>query len=112
MKLNPDGIKQSDDEKPLDLFMQSTKSEQTRYVYACKLRQILCEYMEEILCGTFEERATELLRLGREKPQWTCGLMMELARALRERTALGKDDPEYLSPDVDQRHFRPTPQAV
>ena len=70
MKLNPDDIKILDDKEPLDLFTQSTKSARTLYVYRCKLRQILCEYMEDVLSGTFEETVAEhTARLG---PQRTC----------------------------------------
>ena len=98
MKLNPDDIKIPDDEKPLDLFTQSTKSDRTRYVYRCKLRQILCDYLEDVLSGTFEERVVQLLDLGREKPAWTCSLMIQLVCLMRDRTKLEKDDPDYLSP--------------
>ena len=107
MRLNPDDIDMPDDKKPLNLFTQSTKSERTRYVYACKLRQILCEYMAGVLSGTFEERASELLDRGRKDPKWTCGLMLNLAHRLRERTALEKDDPEYLSPTSVNANFAP-----
>ena len=107
MRLNPDDIDMPDDKKPLNLFTQSTKSERTRYVYACKLRQILCEYMAGVLSGTFEERASELLDRGRKNPKWTCGLMLNLAHRLRERTALEKDDPEYLSPTSVNGNFAP-----
>ena len=107
MKLNPEKIKTSDERKPLDLFTQGTKSERTRYVYKCKLRQILCEYMEDVFSGTFGERAEQLLDLGREKPKLTCGLMVELASMLRERTELEKDDPEYLSPTSINANFAP-----
>ena len=107
MKLKPEDIRQLDEKKPLELFGQSIKSERTRYVYERKLRQILCEYMEDILHGEFEERAAELLSRSRENPKWACGLMLQLARALRERTALGKDDPEYLSPTSINTNFAP-----
>ena len=107
MKLNPDNIKILDDKKPLDLFTQSTKSDRTRYVYRCKLRQILCEYLEDVLSGTFEERVAEILDKGRNDPAWTRGLMTELAGMLRDRTELEKDDPEYLSPTSIYTNFAP-----
>ena len=107
MKLNPEDIKILDDKEPLDTFTQSTKSDRTRYVYGCKLRQILCEYMEDVLSGTFEERAGQLLNLGRNEPAWTRGLMTRLAGMLRDRTELEKDDPEYLSPTSIGTNFAP-----
>ena len=107
MKLNPKKIRTSDDRKPLDLFAQGTKSDRTRYVYKCKLRQILCEYLEDVLSGTFKERAAQLLDLGRKKPAWTRSLMVGLATMLRKRTTLEKDDPEYLSPTSINANFAP-----
>ena len=107
MKLNPDDIKILDDKEPLDLFTQSTKSARTLYVYRCKLRQILCEYMEDVLSGTFEERVVEILDKGRKEPAWTRGLMTGLAGMLRDRTELEKDDPEYLSPTSIYTNFAP-----
>ena len=107
MKVNPEDIKVLDDKEPLDLFTQSTKSGRTRYVYMCKLRQILCDYMEDVLSGTFDDRIAEILDKGRNDPKWTCGLMMELARMLRERTTLEKDDPRYLSPTSINANFAP-----
>ena len=107
MKLNPDDIKILDDKKPLDLFTQSTKSDRTRYVYMCKLRQILCDYLEDVLSGTFEERVAEILDKGRKEPAWTLGLMIELACMLQERTKLERDDPEYLSPTSINTNFAP-----
>ena len=85
MKVTQDDIVISDDKKRLNLFTQSTKSDRTRYVYECKLRQILCEYLEDVLSGTFEERAAQLLDLGRNKPAQASGMMRALARgAARE----------------------------
>ena len=107
MRLDPEDIQRSIDGKPLEMFAQGIKADRTRYVYTCKLRQILCEYMKEVLSGTFEERAAELLGKGREDPVWTRGLMLELARKLRERTALGKDDPQYMSPTSINTNFAP-----
>ena len=107
MKVNPDDIVTSDDKKQLDLFMQSTKSERTRYVYTCKLRQILCEYLEDVLSGTFKERAEQLLDLGRNKPAQASGIMRALAGALRKRTEKDKKDAEYLSPTSINANFAP-----
>ena len=107
MKLNRADIKTRDEKKPLDLFTQSTRSNRTWYVYERKLRQILCEYMEDILSGTFADRAAEILEKGRKEPEWTCGLMLHLADELSKRTELEKDDPERLSPTSINANFAP-----
>ena len=107
MKVSLDDIVKSDDKKQWDLFTQSTKSDRTRYVYRCKLRQILCEYLEDVLSGTFEERAAQLLDMGRNDPAQASGIMLALAEALRKRTTLAKDDPRYLSPTSINANFAP-----
>lgn len=107
MELNPDDIKIPEDKEPMVLFTQSIKSERTRYVYECKLRQILCKYMVNILSGKFEERVVEILDKGRKEPKWTCGLMVDLTEKLRARTKLQKDDPKYLSPTSIEANFAP-----
>ena len=81
-------------------------------MYKCKLRQILCEYLEDVLSGTFKERAAQLLDLGRKKPAWTRRLMVGLATMLRKRTDAWKGRSGIPEPDFDQRQFRPAQEAV
>ena len=100
-------IKPLGDENPLDLFTRGIRAEQTRYVYTCRLKQILCKYFEDVFSGTFEERVVLLLDKGRIDPDWTCSLMIELAYKMSERTKLGKDNPKYLSPTSINTIFTP-----
>ena len=48
---------------PLEMFSQGIKAEETREKYTRTLRRVLCCVFEEILEGTFEERAEQLVRL-------------------------------------------------
>ncbi len=67
----------------------------------------MCEFLEEILEGTFEERVAQLVRHGREEPEWTRDLLLNLSRKIRERTVLPHDDPNYLNPASFANYFKP-----
>ena len=98
MKLLRDDIVRAGDTDPLDLMRQGIRSEETRDKYTRTLRQILCKVFEDVLEGTFEERAAQLVRLGRDDPAWTRDLLLNLTRKLRERTELPRNDRDYLNP--------------
>ena len=89
------------------MFRQAIRSKYTEEKYTRTLRQMLCQYFEDILEGDFEERAAPLVKHGRDDPEWTRDLLLNLSRKLRERTALPKDDPDYLSPTTFGNYFKP-----
>ncbi|MYG32912.1 MAG: hypothetical protein F4202_02790 [Cenarchaeum sp. SB0677_bin_16] len=98
MKLQRDDMVRAGDDTPLELFSQGIRSEWTRDKYTRTLRQVTCEFFEEWLTGTFEERVVQLVRCGRDKPDWTRDLLISLSRKLRERTELDVNDKDYLNP--------------
>ena len=107
MKILRDDMVRTADADPLDLFYQGIRSEETRGRYTRTLRQVLCEVFEDMLAGTFKERAAQLVRLARDDPGWTCDLLIILARKLRERTKLPQDDPDYLNPLSFGNYYSP-----
>lgn len=94
-------------ESPLVLFEQGIKAQETREKYTRTLRMVLCKIFEDILEGTFEQRAQMLVERGKKDPQWARDLMLSLSRKLRERTQLAHDDPEYLNPVSFGGYFKP-----
>lgn len=95
------------DGDPLDLFVQGIRSGATRTRYTQSLRQVVCEFLEEWLEGTFKERVAQLVKHGRDDPEWTRDLLVSLSRKLRERTRLARDDPGYLNPVTFNNYFNP-----
>ena len=95
------------DADPLELFEQGIRSEETRDKYHHMLENILCKMFEDVLEGTFEERAAQLVQLGRDDPAWTRDLLLNLARKLRERTELPRNDKDYLNPLSFNNYFDP-----
>ena len=67
----------------------------------------MCEFLEEILEGTFEERVKQLVRHGKDDPEWTRDLLINLSRKIRERTTLPHDDSDYLNPTTFANYFKP-----
>jgi hypothetical protein len=48
-------------ENPIELFYQGIKSPQTKDKYTRTLRRIICDILEDLLHGSFEQRAAELV---------------------------------------------------
>ena len=98
MRLLKDDMVRAGSDTPLELFAQGIRSKQTLAKYTRSLQKITCEFLEDWLVGTYEERVSQLVKYGKEKPDWTRDLLMNLSRKLRERTELDKGDKDYLNP--------------
>lgn len=107
LKLKIEEIQRTGEESALELFYQGIRADATREAYERRLKYILSDVLSDILVGTFEERASQFVRLAKEKPDWTRDLLLCLSRKLRERTELPKNDPDYLSPGTFGNYFKP-----
>lgn len=112
MKLSVEEFERIEDSEPLALFNQGIKAEETREQYTCMLRLVLCELLEDILQGTFEQRAGQLVRQGREDPMWARDLMLSISRKMRKRTELEHGHPNYLNPASFHNYFRPVKKLL
>ena len=95
------------DAAPLDLFRQGIRAEATRAFYTRTLRRILCDILEDVLEGTFEQRAAQFVRLGVDEPNRLLGLLLQISRKLRERSELPHDHKEYMNPSSIHNYFKP-----
>ena len=93
--------------KPLDLFLQGIRAEETRRTYTRTLKRLLCGMLEEVLEGTFEERAAQLVWLAKSDPDRTLDLILRISRKLRERSALPHDHSDYFNPSGVSNYFKP-----
>ena len=112
MKLRIEDFERSVQSDPLDLFNHGIKAELTREKYTRTLRQVLCGMLEDILQGTFEERVAQLVKYGRDDPEWVRDLMLSLSRKLRERTLLPADHSQYLNPVTFGNYFKPVKKLL
>ena len=107
MKLNPEDVRPESDKDPLELFHIHITSPNTDKKYTSTLRLFLCKVLEDILHGTFEERAKEFVEIGRNDPQRMRGILLGLSGVMRERTKKKKNDSDYLNPSSILTYFNP-----
>lgn len=107
MKLKKEEIARPEDTSPLQLFSQGIKTDLTRRKYTATLRRIMCDILEDILEGDFEERTKQFVQLARDNPERTTTIMLKMSQKLRDRTMLAKDDPDYLNPTSLPAYFKP-----
>ena len=105
MKVNPKDIRPISDEDPLKLFHASIRSPSTDKGYTGKLRLILCDVLEDVLEGTFEQRARQFVELGRNEPKKMMSILLELSEAMSERTKKDKSDSDYMNPSSIPPYF-------
>lgn len=106
MKIRKEEIQKVADE-PIGLFYQGMRAAATKEKYTRTLRRVLCEFFEDVLEGTFEERASEMVHRAKEDPEWITSLLLTLSKRLKERTDLAKTEKDYLSPNSFSRFFKP-----
>ena len=58
----------------------------------------LCDVMDEVLHGTFEERVKKFVEIGRNDPDEMLGILVGLSGIMRERTKKDRKDAEYMKP--------------
>ena len=98
MKITDDDIDSIDNATPLELFYRGIRNEQTKLSYENQLKYILCDVCENLLNGTFGERAAELVERVRKDPDWGCKLMLKIVMGWSEKAKLDPLDPEYVNP--------------
>ena len=107
MKLVKEEIIRTVDTSPLQLFEQGIRNATTRRKYTATPRRVMCEILEDILAGDFEERTRQFVQHAKDDPDWATDIMLSVSWKLRERTRLPKDDPDYLNPTSLPAYFKP-----
>jgi len=106
LKITKENLVRIEDD-PLELFYHGFKSEVSRVSYANKLKKILCDYLEPLLEGSFENRAAQLVYKAKKNPQETLRILLSLSKMLRERTEKDPLDRDYLNPSSFNNFFKP-----
>ena len=105
VKLKKDSIRPVSEQDPLTLFHTAIRSTKTDKGYTNTLRLFLCDVMEEVLHGTFEERVKEFVEIGRSDQDKMLGILLELSRIMRERTRKDRKDADYMNPSSIPNYF-------
>ncbi len=112
MKLSLEDVKPVMESDPLVLFHQGNRSPETDRMYTHMLKRVLCGICEDMLDGTFEERASEFVWRSRENPTWCRDMMLGISRLMRERTELPAGDPDRMSPSTIPTYFAPVKKLL
>ena len=98
MKLNPDSIKEIDNAHPIELFRRGINDDETLSGYTSILKNALCTALKDVLHGTYEERAAEFVKIGKEDPIMARSIILHLVAMWCEQARLEPSDSEYMSP--------------
>ena len=107
MKLKKNRGRSISEQDPLTLFHAAIRSTKTDKGYTNTLRWFLCDVMEKVLHGTFEERVKEFVEIGKNNPDKMLGILVELSVIVRERTNKDRNDADYLNPSTIPNYFSP-----
>lgn len=106
MKVNLEDI-QNVEKNPIDLFYDGLKADATKERYTRMLKHILCNVFENVLDGTFEERAAQFVKKAKSDPDWAMSVMLSLSNKVKARTKLAKTDKNYYNPTSFGNYFKP-----
>ena len=112
MKITPDDMNLTDDASPLELFYQGIRAEDTKISYEQMLKHILCNVCEDLLSGTFAERAAELVEHAKKDPDWIQRLVLTMVIGWSEKTKLDPSDSEYVSPSSLKQYMCPVKKLL
>ena len=112
MKITSDDIDAIDNASPLELFYQGIRTESTKISYEIPLKHILCNVCEDLLSGTFEERAAELVERAKTDPDWVLKLALSMVIGWKEKTELDPSDPEYVNPSSLKQYMCPVKKLL
>ena len=107
MKLKKDSIRPISEQDSLTLFHATIKSPKTKKEYTNTLRWFLCDVMEKVLHGTFEERVKEFVEIGKNNPDKMMDILVGFSAIMRERTNKDRNDADYLNPSTIPNYFSP-----
>ena len=110
--LNPDDIKDISNSHPLERFMGGLKTDKTTRSYTVSLKSVLCTALKNVLHGTYEERAVEIVKMAKEDPDRVCNTITMLVRMWIEQTKLERSDPKYMAPGSIRTSLTPVQKLL
>ncbi len=93
--------------KPTGFTKIKICTKRTLCKYTNTLKRMLCGVLEDILDGTFEQRAAQLVREGKTNPDRVRDILLLISKKQRGRTCLPRGDPDYFNPSSMRNYFKP-----
>tara|TARA_Y100000590_G_scaffold154082_1_gene177037 strand:- start:5774 stop:7015 length:1242 start_codon:yes stop_codon:yes gene_type:complete len=107
MKLTREEFQRSKKESEYNMFLAGIRSDATKEKYVRTLRKVLCEFLDDFFKGDVEQRCAQIVKHGKDDPEWTQDLLIQFSEKLKERTKLAKTDSNYLNPSSFSNYFKP-----
>ena len=82
---------------PLQVFRSTIKSEFTRKSYERYLKLFLCKILEDMLSGSYEQRAKQFLEIGKNDNEKLIKIMYAYVKRMKEQTELPPDHTNYMA---------------
>ena len=105
--MNLNDIEEIDNAHPLERFRRGIKADETLRSYNSTLKNVLCIALEDVLHGTYEERAAELVKIGKENPIRARNIIAQLVTAWSKQAELDPSDSKYMSPGTNRVNLNP-----
>ena len=106
-KLSLDEIEEIDNAHPLERFRRGIKTDGTLRSYNSALKSVLCTALEDALHGTYEERAAEFVKIGKENPIRARNIITQLVKAWSRQAELDPSDSKHMSPGTIRAALNP-----
>ena len=105
--LNIREIDEIDNAHPLERFRRGIKTDDTFETYTSTLKCILCTALKHVLHGTYEERAAELVKIGKENPIRARNIITQIVTKWGEQAKLDPLDLKYMAPGSIMTNLSP-----
>ena len=106
-KSNQGDMKEMDNEHPIELFRRGMNADATFRSYNKALRSVLCTALEDVLHGTYEERAAEFVEIGKKDPIRARNIITQLVTTWSKQAETGSVGFETHEPRDDQGGLEP-----
>ena len=107
MKLDVDDMRSLKQATPLELFHQGIKTKTTEVKYAWMLKRTMCEFFEDLLVGTYEERVNEFVERAQKDYKWALQMVLGMSAMMRKKSVLDQSNQGYLNPSSIPTYFAP-----
>ncbi len=94
-------------ENVLDMMDSGIKAQATKESIYKVLRYFLINVCEDLLQGSFEERAHQFVEIARDDQTKATSIIIAYVKRLRERTTLDKSDQYYMNPSTLPNKVKP-----
>lgn len=106
LKLDENDLKEVN-KNPLEIFRNSIKSEHTLITYERNIKLFLCRILEDVLSGSYEQRAEQLVEIGKNDNERLTRIMYAYVNRMKKQTDLQPDHADYMAVKTLKTRIKP-----